>query len=445
MNKQLKSTGKKGYKSVGKGDQIIDLEDVVDQKMTRPDQNEGEILDLTDEISSNEQENLETGVIELTKTVPPLSDNKATSNNIIHLAEMTFTHNSVDSHRAEELSQNEIVELSKNSPKYLDYERNDQLSDQFESAISDSFGEGEDTIETLPDTNLIDIDNFNGFERADIDDIDDDLDDFDLLSESESKLLAESDMEYSIDPIDVKEIDDNVTFEDYGNSLSEELEDLSNFNDDDTDEGFSEAALALNQAMQADRDNVYHQDEEEELNEEIESIRNRLDNVFPEDDSQDSLAAFSPMSDYDLEYQEDDDENRELILQSFDENEFDDDESASAYNDNLLQTQAMPFDDRQRTQKNSLTDPFTDEDRFYDPENMLDQLSEEQSPQDRVESFNAGVTVPDNDIERAVQRLLETKYSKKIEQIIVQTIEKKVVHEIAEIKKAILNKSGSFN
>jgi hypothetical protein len=439
MNKQLKSTGKKGYESVGKGDQVIDLEDVVDQKTISPDQNEGEILELTDEISSNEQENLETGVIELTKPVPPLSDDKATSN-IIHLAEMTFTHNSADSSITEELSKNEIVELSNNSPEFLDYERNDQLSEQLESTIADSFGDGEDIIETLPDTNLVDIDNFDGFERADIDD---DLDDFDLLSESESKLLSESDMEYGIDPIDVKEIDDNDIFDNFGNALSEELEDLPNFNDDDTDEGFSETALALNRAMQADRDSVY-QDEEEELNEEIESIRSRLDNVFPEEDSQDAVAAFNSMSDYGREYKEEDD-NRELILQPFDENEFEVDESSSAFNDSLLEANAIPLNDGQQPQKNSIADPFAGDDHVFDTENMLDQLSEEQRPQDRVASFNLNAANSDNEIEKAVQRLLETKYSKKIEQIIVQTIEKKVAREIAKIKKAILNKPDPLN
>ena len=54
MNKHLKSTEKKGHDSVGKDDQVIDLENVVDQETTSPDQNEGEILDLTDEVSSNE-------------------------------------------------------------------------------------------------------------------------------------------------------------------------------------------------------------------------------------------------------------------------------------------------------------------------------------------------------------------------------------------------------
>ena len=441
MNKHLKSTEKKGHDSVGKDDQVIDLENVVDQETTSPDQNEGEILDLTDEVSSNEQESLENGIIELTKTMPPLSNNKATSNNIIHLAEMTFTHNPVDSHRTEEPSQNEIAALSKNRIEYLDYERNDQLSDQLESTITDSFNDGEDTIETLPDTNLIDIDNFNDFDRADIEDIDDDLDDFDLLSESESKLLSDSDMEYGLDPIDVKEIDDNTAFKNYdGNTLSEELEDLPDFNDDDADDGFSETALALNRAMQADRDNVY-QDEEEELNEEIESIRNRLDNVFPEDDSQDSLAAFNPMSDHDRKYKEDDD-SRELILQPFDKNEFGDGEFPSAHNANLLEAKAIPFDDRQRLKNNSPTNPFAGEDQLYDTENMLDQLPEDHRPQNQVESFNAEVTVPDNEIEKAVQRLLETKYSKRIEQIIIQTVEKKVAREIARIKKAILNKSG---
>ena len=447
MNKQLKFTGKKDDESAGKDDQIIDLEDVVDQKISSPDQNEGEVLDLIDEISSNEQENLETEIVELTKTIPQLPDDKPASNNIIHLAEMSFTHNSVDSHRTEELFQNEIVELHNDSSDYLNYKRDDQLSDQLESTIADSFGDGEDIIEALPDANLIDIDHFDGFEHGDIDDIDDDLDDFDLLSESESKLLSESepDSEYGLDSIDVKELDDNSTFEDYGNALSEELEDLPNFNDDDTDEDFSEAALALNRAMEADRDSVY-QDDEEELNEGLESIRSKLDNVFPEDDSQDPLTAFNPISDYDREdKKEDADDSNNLILQPFDEDEFGDGDVPLALDDNLSEAKAIPLDGRRQPKKDSQIDAFAGDDHLYDTENMLDQFSEEQNPQDQVEPFNTGVTVSRQEIERAVQRVFETKYSKKIEQIIIQTIEKNVVREIAAIKKAILNKSDPFN
>jgi hypothetical protein len=443
MKKQLKPAEKKGLETAGKDEEIIDLKNMVNKNHVSPEQNEDDILDLTDEVSLKEQKSLEAGIIELTETIPPLSrptEDKddlqdGSSDNVIHLADMTSVLLPDETDNIEELSQEDFVELSDEDPSDSNNEDLGMLSDELESAIADSLDDEEGTVEPLPDSNLIDIDDFGG---SDHEDIEDEIIDFDLLSESEP------DMTSSIDAIDVEELDDETTFEDLGSALSEELDDLSNSSDgNEMDDDFSETALALNRAMQADRNSVYPDDNEDELNEEIESIRNKLDNVFPEEDSQDPLSAFNTANSYDQEDEEDEFNTDKLILPPFDENESD--APTKSLDDTLFEAKATPIDSDIPPNKAVQTGPFDSNVNLYNAKTSQDQLTEDQFTEDKFKPFEAEVTVSNDEIESAVQHAIETKYGKKIEQMIIQAIEKTVAREIAKIKKAILDEPGSLD
>jgi hypothetical protein len=399
MKKPLKPARKNGLETADKNEEIIDLKDVVNQNQVSPDHNKEDILDLTSKISSKEQERSEAGVIELTDTIPPLSKpaedqddlQDRSSDNVIRLAEMT----AVPPIDIEELSHEDIVELDDEDIYDLENENPDQFTGQLESTTTDSFDDDDDVTESSPDINL------DAFDSSDHEDEKDDIDDFDLLSEVESDAIGK------INALDVKELDDETTFKDIGSVLTEEL--------NDPDDEFSETALALNQAMQADRDSTYEEDDDDELLEEIESVRDTLDNVFFEEDSQDPLFALDPVSNDDQKDEPEDDiddfTTEELIPHSFDENASD----------------ALP--------------------NLFDVDVNLSnaKTSEDQPSQDQIEPFEAELTISSDEIESAVRHLIETKYGKKIEQMIIETIEKTIVREISKIKKAFLDKSGSID
>jgi len=428
MEKQLKPARKNGFETADKDEEIIDLKDVVNKNHVRPDQNEKDILDLTDKISSKEQEGPEAGVIELNEMIPPLLKptededdlQDGLSNNVIHLSEMTSELSPAESDAIEELSYEDIVELDDKDLDDLEDENLGQLTGQLESAIVDSFDDEDDPFKLQPDINLIDKDDFSS---SDHEDEKDGTDDFDLLSE------VESDMAGSIDAIDAKELDDETTFKDIGSVLTEEL--------NDPDDDFSEMALELNRTMQADRDSVYEDGDEDELLEEIESVRDKLDNVFSEEISQDPLFALDTVSNDDQEDEPELDTDK-LIPQPFDENE------SNAFPDSLdnisLEIEDTLKDSDKSSNKTAQTNLFD-----VDVNLSNAKISEDQPSQDQIEPFEAELTISSDEIESAVRHLIETKYGKKIEQMIIETIENTIVREIAKIKKAFLDKSSSID
>jgi hypothetical protein len=456
MKKPLKPARKNGLETDSKNEEIIDLKDVVNQNHESSDQKKEDILDLTNKISSKEQERPEAGVIELTESIPPhlnpvegkddLNDvEDRSSNNVIHLAEKTSGLSTDESDDIEELSHEDIMELDEEDIHDLEDENLDRFAEEFESAISDSLDDDNDIFNFQQDANIAegeDIDGFDQKAKSDDEDEKDDIDGFDLLSE------VESDMDSKIDAIDVKELNDETTFKDIGSALKEEL--------NDPDDDFSETAvLSLNRAMEADRDSAYEEDDGVELLEEIEEVRDTLDNVFFEEDSQDPLFAINAESIYDpddelpgnelIEEPEgqpadklDEFKTEELIPQPFYENESD----------------ALP--DSLDDVSFNAADNLKDSDRYLNKigqTNLFDvdvnvsntKTSEDRLSQDQVKPFEAELTISNNEIESAVRHLIEGKYGKKIEQMIIETIEKIIVHEIAKIKKAFLDKSGSID
>jgi hypothetical protein len=426
MKKPLKPARKNGLETADKNEEIIDLKDVVNQNQVSPDHNKEDILDLTNKISSKEQERSEAGVIELTDTIPPLSKpaedqddlQDRSSDNVIRLAEMT----AVPPIDIEELSHEDIVELDDEDIYDLENENPDQFTGQLESTTTDSFDDDDDVTELSPDINL------DAFDSSDHEDEKDDIDDFDLLSEVESDAIGK------INALDVKELDDETTFKDIGSVLTEEL--------DDPDDEFSETALALNQAMQADRDSTYEEDDDDELLEEIESVRDTLDNVFFEEDSQDPLFALDPVSTDDQKDEPEDDiddfTTEELIPHSFDENASD--ALPNLFDNTSLEAEDILKDSDRHSNKAAQKNLFD-----VDVNLSNAKTSEDQPSQDQIEPFEAELTISSDEIESAVRHLIETKYGKKIEQMIIETIEKTIVREISKIKKAFLDKSGSID
>jgi hypothetical protein len=426
MKKPLKPARKNGLETADKNEEIIDLKDVVNQNQVSPDHNKEDILDLTNKISSKEQERSEAGVIELTDTIPPLSKpaedqddlQDRSSDNVIRLAEMT----AVPPIDIEELSHEDIVELDDEDIYDLENENPDQFTGQLESTTTDSFDDDDDVTELSPDINL------DAFDSSDHEDEKDDIDDFDLLSEVESDGIGK------INVLDVKELDDETTFKDIGSVLTEEL--------NDPDDEFSETALALNQAMQADRDSTYDDDDDDELLEEIESVRDTLDNVFFEEDSQDPLFALDPVSNDDQKDEPEDDiddfTTEELIPHSFDENASD--ALPNLFDNTSLEAEDILKDSDRHSNKAAQKNLFD-----VDVNLSNAKTSEDQPSQDQIEPFEAELTISSDEIESAVRHLIETKYGKKIEQMIIETIEKTIVREISKIKKAFLDKSGSID
>jgi hypothetical protein len=457
MKKPLKPARKNGLETDDKNEEIIDLKDVVNQNHESSDQKKEDILDLTNKISSKEQERPEAGVIELTESIPPhlnpvegkddLNDvEDRSSNNVIHLAEKTSGLSTDESDDIEELSHEDIMELDEEDIHDLEDENLDRFAEEFESAISDSLDDDNDIFNFQQDANIAegeDIDGFDQKAKSDDEDEKDDIDGFDLLSE------VESDMDSKIDAIDVKELNDETTFKDIGSALKEEL--------NDPDDDFSETAvLSLNRAMEADRDSAFEEDDEVELLEEIEEVRDTLDNVFFEEDSQDSLFAINAESIYDPKDEPGDElagdelieepkgqpadqieefNSEELIPQPFGESESD------ALPNSLDDTSFKAED----TLKDSLTK--TGQTNLFDVDVNVSntKTSEDRLLQDQIKPFEAELTISNNEIESAVRHLIEGKYGKKIEQMIIETIEKIIVHEITKIKKAFLDKSGSID
>ncbi len=436
MKKQLKPARNKGFESAGQNEEIIDLKDMVpQQKRSAPDQTEEDVLDLTDEITTNGTESLDPGILELTDTVSSSDtafyqkDDVKTdsSDNVIHLSDMASALSFDGTDDIEEIPDNVIMDFD---DEELGADNDDlaKLTQQLESAMSESYRDEDDGIETLPDANLINVDEYGD------DDGIDSSDDFDLLPE------AEPGMADNIDSIDFGDLDEDTTFSDIGNDLEDQFSsDASLDSELDSQENLwsekdaSKTALELNRAMQADKASNYSDDDDDGFNEEIQNIRNKLDNVFPEDDDEDPMAFFKTGATKEQPTEEDEDDSvtNELILDPFDENESG---APSAPSD------GSPFEVKTTTVESKLDSKAAP---FEGDINLYNSQAKKAAPQ--VETLVDDATVPLTEVEAAVQRLIEQKYSKTIEQMIIRAIEKAVKQEIKKIKQAILDESGSLD
>lgn len=445
MKKLLKPTRKKGSKSAGQKEEIIDLENMVPEQ---PSDGE-DVLDLTNEISPDERESLEAGVIELTEQLPSSSTSvnqekdivKGASDNVIHLSDMASGLMSDESEDLEEITQQAILGFSDEDSDSVDDKDLTRLTQQLESAMATSYEDEDDSIEKLPDANIIEIDDFD-------EDGGEESDQFDFLPE------AEPGMADNIDSMDMGELDDDTTFADienelkYGGSDPIDLHDeVSTNKNDSIDEDVSVAALELNRAMEADREGAYENGEDEDLSEEIQSIRNKLDNVFPEDDSQDPLTVFDTSNQFDDIDDDVDFNTDELVLPPFDENEAG--AMAASFNSNSFETKAAPLDlgtdlesdaksnSLKKSRAGSKTDPFDGNINLYNTRTS--------SRENKIDLFGAEASISNSELDSAVQRLIESRFGDKIERMIVQAIEKAVAREIIKIKKAILDESDSLD
>ncbi len=430
MKKQLRPDRNKGFESAGQNEDIIDLKDMVPQSTpSDSEETEEDILELTDEMTQNDSKSLEPGIIELTDTISSSDTafyqkdeiDTDEADNVIHLSDMAPDLSFDGVEDIEEISDDVIMDFD-DDDFGTDNDDLAQLTKQLESAMSDSYTQEDDSIETLPDANLINVDEYGD------DDLGDNADHFDLLPE------AEPGMADNIDSLDLGDLDDDTTFSNIGRDLEEQFS-IDGSMDDDLDseehppnkKDASESAFELNQAMKADKENNYSDDDDDGFNEEIQNIRNKLDNVFPEDDDEDPMAFFKTTAAKEQATEEDDISADELILDPFDENEPGAPSTPTDGSPFEVKTTAMELS------RDSIVTPFEGNINLYDTQ---------------AEGGAAGspeAAASDNQIEAAVQRLIEQKYSKKIEQMIVQAIEKAVKQEIKKIKQAILDESGSLD
>lgn len=470
MKKQLRPAGKKGFESAGENDEIIDLDNLLSEDQTDSGQDKEDVLDLTDEISSHKQESLQAGIIELTEKLPSSSypkndedDNtKESSDNVIRLSDMT---SNVSSDESDDLFMDEISipDISFDDNDVEDYDDNDvedyeeidgeaitdldeedlevddnsdlaKLTEQLESAMANPYEEEEeeretqDRIEKLPEANLIEVGEYH-----------EDEDQFDLLPENEPGMAD------NIDTIDMDELEADTAFAEIEHDLTEEMAGLSNidedrddYEDDPTEEELSDTALELSRAIEESSNaNALAEEEDDDddgINEDIDSIRTKLDKFFPEEDT-DPLAAFDSPNKFDqVDEDEDSDSNdevdfnpEELVLPPFDENESG--APAASLDTNPFEIKATPVSSK----ADPIPNPFAGNINFYDSDDDSATLDEKFKP------FEAEASVNGTDITSAVEHLIETKYSQKIEKMIAKAIEKVVSREMAKIKRAILD------
>lgn len=426
MKKQLKPARRKGFGSAGKNEEIIDLNNMVPESHSGPDMENEDVLDLTNEIPAGPKASIDNSIIELTEKTAPSSPAKRdanfkeeASNNVIHLSDMASSLSLGGPDEFEDISDEAISGMDDDDDDDLA-----KLTKQLESAIASSYDEDDDEIEKLPEANLLDFDSYGNEDSGD------DEDSFKLLPE------AEPGMADNLDAIDMPDLSFDNSFEDFEDDLAEQVTDLTMTVDkkvssqaEAADDNMSATAVELNRAMEADRLNI-DPDREEDLSDDLKKIRSKLDLVFPEDDADaDPLTIFDSPPGNDHKDRADKDEldfdPDELILPPFDINESGA-ATAVSFDSPLFDAKTPAFDAK--------PNPFNGDINLYG--------AKPTSPKKNAAPLNADMAISNTEMEAAIMRLIETKYSKKIEQLIVKAIEKAVTREITKIKRAISDESN---
>ena len=458
MNKQVGPTGKKDYEPEGENDEIIDLEDRIDDNQAGSDSQEEEILDLTDEISKDEQESLQAGILELTEQLPP--DTQSVSDpadplqddddNVIHLSDMSnnmsvdevddlsidttddFSLDGADD--LEEIADEAITALDDDASEAEDGEDLAELTEQLESAMPHPFENDADSdLDKLPEANLIEI---GAYQEKD------EVDQFDLLPESEPGMAD------TIDAIDVGDLDEDTAFSDIEDDLNAEMAKLPNIKEESdayasesADDDVTRAALDLSRAMGGEQTEIYAEDDKEEYNEEIDNIRTKLDKFFPEEGSTDPLKAFDPPPQKVEEEPKPD--RQDMVIPPFEKEKVKEDSTSVE----VTTPAANPFEIRAAPEKpktDHRPNPFDGSINLYSADYRMP--SEPEPPSEVVkESSETESITPSREISAAVEQLIEAKYGKKIEKMILRAIEKAVSREILKVKRAILDESDQLD